>query len=184
MADRYAYLPFLGLFIMLCWGVADWISVRRLPAKLLPAVSLVALASLAVLTYRQVGYWTDNVTLWSHTAQVTNRNWFAESHLGDALKDAGRQEDAVQHYYTSLAINPANIDADLGLALYEHQTGNLQESVDYYKKFLAKAGNDDDRCHQVLINLGYVYGRLGDTEHSRQYFEEAAKLAPSSTDTQ
>ena len=60
MADRYAYLPLLGLFIMLCWGVADWVQAWRLPAALLPAISLAVLASLAVLTYRQVGYWADN----------------------------------------------------------------------------------------------------------------------------
>lgn len=178
MADRYAYLPFLGLFIMLCWGVADWSQARHLPAALLPALSLAVLASLAVLTYRQVGYWADNVALWSHTVQVTNRNWFAESHLGDALRYTGHQDEAaLQHFSKSLEINPGNMEANLGLALYEHQTGNLRESVDYYKKFLAKAGGDERR-YQVLINLGHVYRRLGDAERARQYFEEAAKIAP------
>ena len=177
MADRYAYLPFLGLFIMLCWGVADWAQAWHLPAALLPAVSLVVLAGLALVTYRQIGYWADNVTLWSHTLRVTDRNWFAESYLGDALRNTGHQEEALQHYFKSLAINPTNLDAKLGLALYEHQTGNLRESVSYYKEFLAKAGGDERR-YQVLINLGHVYRRLGDAERARQYFEEAAKIAP------
>lgn len=177
MADRYAYLPFLGLFIMLCWGVADWAEARHLPTTLLPAVSLVVLAGLALVTYRQIGYWADNVTLWSHTLRVTDRNWFAEAYLGDALRNAGHQEEAVQHYFKSLAIDPTNIDATLGLALYEHQTGNLRESIDYYKKYLAATGVDERR-YQVLINLGHVYRRLGDAERARQYFEEAAKIAP------
>ena len=178
MADRYAYLPLLGLFILLCWGVADCVQAWHLPAALLPAISLAVLASLALVTYRQIGYWADNVTLWSHTLQVTDRNWFAESYLGDALRYTGHQDEAaLQHYFKSLEINPGNVEANLGLALYEHQTGNLRESVDYYKKFLAKAGGDS-RCYQVLINLGHVYRRLGDAERAQQYFEEAAKIAP------
>lgn len=176
MADRYAYLPFLGLFIMLCWGVADWAAARHLPPALLPVVSILVLATLTVVTYRQARYWADNAMLWSHTLQVTERNWFAESYLGDALKDTGHQDEAAQHYFRSLAINPTNSDANLGVALYEHQTGNLRESVDYYKKFLAEA--HDDRSYQALINLGHVYRRLGDAERARQYFEEAAKIAP------
>ena len=177
MADRYAYLPFLGLFIMLCWGVADWAEARHLPTTLLSAVSLVVLAGLALVTYRQIGYWADNVTLWSHTLQVTDRNWFAEAYLGDALRNTGHQEEALQHYFKSLAINPTNLDATLGLALYEHQTGHLRESIDYYKKYLAATGVDERR-YQVLINLGHVYRRLGDAERARQYFEQAAKIAP------
>lgn len=177
MADRYAYLPLLGLFIMLCWGVADCVQARHLPAALLPAISLVVLASLALVTYRQASYWGDNAMLWSHTLQVTDRNWFAESYLGDALRYAGHPDEAVQHYFKSLEINPGNIEANLGLALYEHQTGNLRESIDYYKKYLAKAGGDERR-YQVLVNLGHVYGKLGDAERARQYFEEAAKIAP------
>ena len=106
MADRYAYLPFLGLFIMLCWGVADLAQARHLPAALLPAVSLVVLAVLAVLTYRQVGYWANDLTIWSHTAQVTERNWFAESSLGDSLRNSGHKEEAVPHYFKVLAIDP------------------------------------------------------------------------------
>ena len=178
MADRYAYLPLLGLFILLCWGVADCVQAWHLPAALLPAISLAVLASLALVTYRQASYWADNAMLWSHTLQVTDRNWFAESYLGDALRYTGHQDEAaLQHYFKSLEINPGNVEANLGLALYEHQTGNLRESVDYYKKFLAKAGGDT-RCYQVLINLGHVYRRLGDAERAQQYFEEAAKIAP------
>ncbi len=177
MADRYAYLPFLGLFIMLCWGVADLAQARHLPAALLPAVSLVVLAVLAVLTYRQVGYWANDLTIWSHTAQVTERNLFAEASLGDSLRNLGHKQEAVPHYLKVLAIDPNNLDAILGLALYEHETGHLRESIPYYNKYLAKAG-DDERLRQVLTNLGYVYRRLGDAEHSQEYFEKAAKIPP------
>ena len=177
MADRYAYLPFLGLFIMLCWGVSDWFQARHLPAVLLPTVSIVVLASLAVITYRQVGYWTDNVTLWSHTVQVTNRNWFAEYRLGDALKKKGQPVEALNHFFKALAVNPTNVESNLAVALYDQQSGNLEEAVDYYQRALAKA--DDDRLrYRVLMNLGSAYKNLGDRERSQQCFDEAEKLAP------
>jgi protein O-mannosyl-transferase len=182
MADRYAYLPYLGLFIMLCWGVADWAQGRHLPAALLPAVSFAVLAALAVLTYRQVGYWADDVTLWSHTLEVTDRNWFAESGLGDALKKRGQSEEAMQHFFKALAVNPGDSDSNLAVAVYEHQTGNLRESIAYYEKFLATADDvtiaDKKLRYQVLGNLGHVYRRLGDTDRASQYFEQAAKYAP------
>ncbi len=177
MADRYAYLPFVGLYIMVCWAVSEWAHARHFPAMWAPSVGLAVLGCLAVVAYRQVGYWADNVTLWSHTLQVTDRNWFAEHHLGDALKQEGNQVEALQHFFKALAINPDSADVNLAIALYEHQTGNLQESIGYYEKYLAKP-SDDQGHYQVLVNLGYVYKKLGDAERSQQYFREAAKLAP------
>jgi protein O-mannosyl-transferase len=178
MADRYAYLPFVGLFIMLCWGVADWAQARHLPAPLVPAVSLVVLVSLAAVTYRQVGFWDDNVTLWLHTEQVTDRNWFAEVQLGGALLNEGQAEQAAQHYFKALESNPMDPDANLGIALYEHKKGNLRESIGYYEKFLATGEGAHEQRYEALGNLGHVYRRLGDTERSQHYFDEAQKLGP------
>ena len=175
MADRYAYLPFVGLFIMFCWGLADLARARRLPAALLPTASVIVLAILAVLTYRQVGYWANDLTIWNHTAQVTEGNWFAESCVGDTLRNSGRKEEAVPHYLKVLKSDPSNVDANLGVALYLHESGRYRESIDYYNEFLAKAG-DDERLHQVLINLGYIYRRLGDNERSKEYFDKAEKV--------
>ena len=71
MADRYAYLPLVGLFIMTCWGVSDWASRRRISNRWLASASIAALAVLSVTAHRQIGYWKDDVTLWSHTVNVT-----------------------------------------------------------------------------------------------------------------
>ena len=183
MADRYAYLPLLGLFIMLCWGVADWAEDRHIPAAVLPTVSLALLVALSVVTYRQVGYWADDLTIWSHTVQVTDRNWFAESSLGGSLKNKGKMEQAVQHYYKALAWNPSDPDINLGIALYEHETGHLRESIPYYEKFLAttydhNTTEDYKKMYQVYANMGYVYHRLGDDKRSREYFDKAFRIAP------
>lgn len=177
MADRYAYLPFVGLFIMLCWGVADWARARQVPDAWLMTASLVVLASLAVITHRQAAYWADNEKLWSHTVQVTKGNWFAEYHLGDALRKKGEKEEALQHFFKVLAIDPAEPNANLAIATYEHEAGHLRESIPYYEKFLA-TGQEKKLQYQVMVNLGYVYRRLGDDNRSREYFEKAAAIAP------
>ena len=74
MADRYAYLPFIGLFIMVCWGLADWAQRRKVPAAVLAGASVVVLTALSVVAYRQLGYWSDNVVLWTHIIEVTPPN--------------------------------------------------------------------------------------------------------------
>jgi len=178
MADRYAYLPFVGLFIMVCWSAADWAQARHLPAALLPALSLVVLASLAVLTYRQVGYWADPVQIWTHTTQVTDQNWFANGQVCILMLNKGEIERSVPYCVTALAINQEYPVANLGVAMYEHETGHLRESIPYYEKYLASPDEDKDLRYRALANLGHVYRRLGDTDRARQYFEAAARVAP------
>ncbi len=178
MADRYAYLPFLGLFIMLCWGVADWVQAWHLPAALLPAIGLAVAASLAVLTYRQVGYWADNLQIWIHTTQVTDQNWFADGQACIVMLNKGETDQSAPYCAKALAINQEYPVANLGVAMYEHETGHLRESIPYYEKFLASPDDDQDLRYRALTNLGHVYRRLGDTDRARQYFQAAAKVAP------
>jgi len=177
MADRYAYLPFIGLFIMFCWSVAEWAARRRLPAILLPCATILVLLGMAPVTHRQLGYWRDNVDVWSHALQVTTNNYVAEYHMGDALKDQGHPIEALQCYYRALAMNPKDPYSHLGIAFYEHQNGsNLPDALEHYKKALERL--DDASKVQVLVNMGHVYDKLGDPEHARECFEDAAKLRP------
>src|SRR5208283_3716151 len=77
MADRYAYLPFVGLFLMVCWSAAEWSEQRKLATAWLAVPSVIVLLVLMVVTHRQIDYWSDHVTLWSHALQVTSGNWQA-----------------------------------------------------------------------------------------------------------
>ena len=99
MADRYAYLPFVGLFIMVCWGVGGLIQQEQVPMPWQAGVSVAVLLALTVVAHRQLGYWSDNVTLWSRvvalesiTAQSHSDNWVAENNLGHALLNTGQEE--------------------------------------------------------------------------------------------
>ena len=182
MADRYAYVSFIGLFIMVCWGVADWARQRHISRAMLTAVSIVVLMALAVMTHRQIAYWDDNVTLWSHAVQVTKNNYVAEDHLGGALLADGQFEAAMPHFYRAVAINPDDPDSNLNIGGYEQKQKNLPQAIAQYKKVISVTQdsskvNADERA-KAFNNMGYAYRELGDLPHARESFEAAVAANP------
>jgi len=176
MADRYAYLPFLGLFLMICWGAAEWAQPRALAARLLPALSIAVLLVLALTARRQIGYWRSDETLWAHTLQVTTRNWMAESELGSALAMSGQVEEGIRHFDNALAINPDESNSNMGVAIYELAQGNFREAVLYYERALKdKNSRASFRLHGY-IGLAKAYRALGEIDKSQQCLDEARKL--------
>jgi tetratricopeptide (TPR) repeat protein len=183
MADRYAYVSFIGLFLMICWGVADWAAERRMPKALLPVASVAALLALSVVTYRQIGYWSSNVTLWAHSAEVTSGNWKAEYWLGTALDADGQHQAARRHYLRAAAINPFDPFTNLNIAMYEHQRGNLVVAIEYYKKVLPQAWNSEQRA-MALTNMASAYRGLGDTVSADQCMATIKTLPQRTVDWQ
>jgi tetratricopeptide (TPR) repeat protein len=177
MADRYAYLPFIGIFIMVCWGVADIIEERHLPAVLLPAVSVVVLLALAVVTYRQVGYWSDSKTLWIHALEVTDDNYIAHDNLALALMDDAQPDEAIKHFQAALAIFPSDPTSNLRIAVYDHQHGNLQQAVERYDHMLSITPTDRERS-ALLSNRGLVYVDEHENLRAQQDFQAAVAADP------
>ncbi len=177
MADRYAYLPFVGLFIMLCWGLADWAGQRHLSLAWLVAPSLLVLAGLTVVAHRQIGYWSDNVTLWAHTVQVTRGNWIAENNLGAALMDKGRMEDAIVHFRAAEAIYPDDPRTYLFIGFYEQKRGNFQDAIAQYQKVISVTQNDvwnnAKLRDNAWVNMGYAYREIGDPVRAAESFAAA-----------
>lgn len=183
MADRYAYVSFIGLFLMVCWGVADWAAERHVPKALLPLASVAALLALSVVTYRQIGYWSSDVTLWAHSAEVTTGNWKAEFWLGAALDADGQHEAAMQHYFRAAAINPFDPFIDLNIATYEYQNGNLVLAIEYYKKVLPGAWNSEQKT-LALTNMATAYRRLGDSASADECLAKIKTLPQRTVDWQ
>jgi tetratricopeptide (TPR) repeat protein len=182
MADRYAYLSFVGLFIMVCWGVAEWARRRHIPSASLAAVSVVALLALTVVSRRQISYWGDNVKLWSHAVAVTKNNYMAEDHLGGALLADGHLEAAMPHFYWAVAINPDDPDSNLNIGGYQQQQRNLPQAIARYNQVIS-ATQESAVTNAVVRarafdNLGYVYRELGDLAHARESFEAAVASDP------
>ena len=178
MADRYAYLPLLGVFIMTCWGVADLAAKRHVPSRWLAAASVVALLALSLATHRQLNYWADNVTLWTHVLAVTDANFTAEDNLGGALMEQGKMEKAMPHYYRAAAINPLDSTSNLNIGAYEQHNGNLVKAIEQYQNVLANMRPQPKQKVLLYTNLGYAYRDMGDYADSRKNLETAVKLNP------
>ena len=177
MADRFAYLPFIGLFLMLTWLVADGAKVRKIPTKwvAMPAVCYVLL--LGTFTYRQVGYWHDDDSLWLHTLAFTEDNYRAQVNLGGILLSQGRVEEAGAHYRAALAMHPNQPEAYLGLADYEDRRGNLPAAIERYQLVARRAGDVATRA-TGYNRLGFAYRQMGESMKAKQCFETALQLAP------
>jgi len=177
MADRYAYLPFIGLFIMVCWGISDWAQHRHLARAWLAAPSLAALLGLMVVAHRQIGYWNDHVTLWSHALQVTSGNWQAENNLGMALLRQGRMEDAIPHFRAAAAIDPSDAVSNMNIGIYEHSRGSVPLAIEQYKKAISLTRNSKLKA-EAYNNLGYAYKDLGDYADALQNLQAAVNVNP------
>src|SRR5262249_33433672 len=118
MADRYAYLPLIGLFLIIAWGGAAFLSRLRIPATLRGGVAVATLATVSLLTVREVGYWQDSVSIWSRTLQLTTDNLLAEQNIAAALTERGDSEQAAQHFLNVLRLDPTDLASHVDLGVY------------------------------------------------------------------
>ena len=177
MADRYAYLPFIGLFLMICWCVADFAQARHVPRAWLAGISALFLLCLALVTYHQLGYWADNMALWSHTAEVTIPNAIAHDNIASLLMDQGRTEEAMQHFRQAAAIDPADSTSNIEITMYAQRHGRLPEVIEQYNKLLTMTADPSQRS-DMLTNRGFAYAGLKDYGRAGDDFLEAVKLNP------
>jgi len=205
MADRYAYLSFIGLFLMVCWGVAELAEQRQLSPAWLAAPSVAVLLVLTVITYRQLSYWSDNVILWSRMMAISSGSYEVEENLAVALLDNGQAEPAMQHFQRVTALVPSSPGlmgrelagyaavAHLYLGAYAQQRGEPADAIAHYKKVLEMA--QDFASQNVYANLpplltrmkaaalgnmGDAYYAVRDFPNAKTSFEAALQLDPRS----
>jgi hypothetical protein len=135
-ADRFTYLPQIGLCVLVTWMIADWTAGWWKRREILVVAGTVAVIALASVARTQAGYWQDSELLWSHAVAVTKNNAFAHASLADLLLRRGRLDEAILHCQEALTLEPANADAhnNLGLALL--QKGHENEAAAEFRKSL------------------------------------------------
>jgi tetratricopeptide (TPR) repeat protein len=175
MADRYAYLPLIGLFVMIVWAAADWASAHRLSPKYSAAVGLVILLALSVVTRIQISYWHDDLTLWQRALAVTQNNFVAENNFASALIRQGRSDEAIIHFRAASALEPGDPASQLNLGIYAQEHGDLQQATARYKEALRLATDTQIRG-DAYANLGTIYFVLRDYAQAQQNFDAAIKL--------
>ncbi len=182
MADRYAYIPLIGLFVMFAWGAADLAKRTRLtfPWKIVAAICL--LAALSLVSWRQVGYWRNSSDLWAHTLEVTSDNFVAEDQYGGALVQLGRIDEAYLHFVRAAQLAPTDPVSHTNIGFYLYQHGRPAEAVPNYK--IALSLTTDARVRATTYaDLGSAYYDLGDYVRSRSSFDRSIRLNPNRANT-
>ncbi len=175
MADRFAYIPELGIFLMIVWSAADLLDARKIPRawRMIPAG--VVLVIFAALTQRQIAYWHSSYALWSHAIQVTQNNFVAEDNLGGALLLMGKEEEAYPHFETAAKINPRDPLSRANLGTYALSHGRAQEAAMQYQAVI-ELTSDAGLLAQTYANLGAAERALGDDRQAHNSFDESLRL--------
>jgi protein O-mannosyl-transferase len=177
MADRYAYLPFVGLFIAVVWGAAEIVNWRGIPAAWMAGPSVAVLAVLGFLTHHQIPYWHDGVTMWRRTLSVTERNTVAHDGLGYTLSEQGRVEEAIAEYNKVEELHGYGAPAIVQVGVYEQAHGHVREAVEQYKLSLAMATNAGEQS-DAYAHLGAALVETGDFAHARLAYAYALQGNP------
>jgi protein O-mannosyl-transferase len=174
MADRYTYLPSLGVFILAIWG-ADELTRRWHYGRV--ALSLTGAAAIIlclVLTRQQLGYWQESETLFRHALEVTENNEIAHKAFGDALDKRGQTDEAISHYREALRLKPGYADAHNNLGIVLVKKGQIDEAISQYEEALRRNPNDANACY----NLGNALGKKGQTDGAISQYQAAIRLNP------
>lgn len=180
MADRYAYLPFIGLFIAVVWGVAETARWRKVPAAWLAVPSVLILAVLGMVTWRQISYWHDGETMWRHTISVTGRNTMAHDGLGYTLAEQGRVEEAIAEYKTVEEMHGYGAPAIIQVGVFEQTHGHLQEALGQYKQSLEVSIDANERS-EAFAHMGAAFVQAGDIQNAKLGYGYALQQNPENT---
>ncbi len=212
MADRYYYVPSIGLFVALVFGLSDLARAFRIHRAAIGALTVAALSLLACLTAVQIDRWRNSETLFQYTLSVTHDNRVIENNLGIVLGESGRYDEAVAHFAKALRIEPDSFETLINMGKTLSEQGKNAEAIDFYDRALAvdpasvkthmqlarvllKQDRNDDAIQQlyraselapddayIRSDLGWMLGRQGKTAEAVEELNEALRLNPNSAE--
>jgi tetratricopeptide (TPR) repeat protein len=174
MADRYSYLPSIGLFLALTWMISTLVGQRRKLRSLLVALSLATISALALTSWIQVGHWKNTITLFEHTLSVTSNNALIHYYLGTSLDREGRSEEAIAELERALAINPQFVAIHSDLAGLLVRARRPLEALTHYEAAVAILPDSG----MARYNLGTHLYQIGRVDQAIGQLSEAVRLDP------
>lgn len=174
MADRFTYIPIIGLFIMAAWGVPDIMNQWHQKRLILVMSSCFILVSLMICTWGQVKYWENGVALFHHAINMIKGNSITFNNYGNALARMGRVEEAIIQYDKALQLQPNNPEAHNNLGNALAIQGKVNEAIVQYKTAL-KLQPDYIKAH---FNIGAAYSELGKYKEAVFHYSEVLRLKP------
>lgn len=174
MADRYTYLPSIGLFIIAAWGVPELLTKYRYRKMVISISALVALTALSICTRIQLRHWRNNFTLYQHALAVTENNPVMHNNLGNAFRADGNHNEAFRHYSEALQIKPDFAEANRNIANEFYLQGKLQEAT----KHLRQALRIEPNHIKARYNLGLTLSRQNRFTEAITHYNHALELNP------
>ncbi len=173
-ADRYTYISYIGLFIMIAWGLPQLLSKWSYRKIVLGAAMAIVLAVLGICARLQVSYWNNSSTLFLHALAVTRDNYTAHDCLADDLREHGKTALAIEHYKKALQIKPYYADSVNGIGMAMYDEGNLNQAIEYFQKAL-KLKPDSPSAHN---NLGFALRKQRKLDEAVAHFTQAVQIDP------
>jgi protein O-mannosyl-transferase len=177
MADRYTYLPLIGIFVMAVWAGADILNRAKAGAAIGGMISGGLIAVLIVMTQTQVGYWKDSFTLFMHANSVTDKNYQAQNNIGRALAAKNRYGEAEGYYREAMKSNPNYMPAYNNLGLTQMEQGNLVAAMHSFTEALRLKPGDGT----VHFKRGEIYARMKKWDEAIGEYQNAVKTNPYSS---
>jgi tetratricopeptide (TPR) repeat protein len=187
IADRYMYIPMIGLLVIVVWGVKDLFGRThkpKVPMSVQFAIGGLVLIGLAFATHRQIGFWNTSYDLWTHTLAVTKDNYVAEDNLGVALSNLGRDDEALAHFYNAERIAPADPAGHLNVAAILESRGEMRHALAEYAATMKlaaahpQAARNSKLLAAALANIGTLYSVNGNYEKARENYRQALRINP------
>jgi Tfp pilus assembly protein PilF len=177
LADRYTYIPGIGLIIILTWGVCDLTRGLQCKRRVLGLAATAVIGACMALTHHQIGFWKDSGTLFNHAIAVTDNSYVARKTLGDYYWSQGRMDEAKALYLEALNISPAFEGAHLNLGAVLNQTGHREQAMEEFKRAIQLKPDDASAYN----DLGAVLGD-GHLDESIALFLKAIEISPGYAD--
>jgi protein O-mannosyl-transferase len=175
-ADRYTYLPQIGIYVAVTWLLAEWGAKLKLSRGALGGIMTAVIALLMAGAWKQTGYWRDSITLWSHTLACTARNEIAHHNLGSALLQKGLVDEGIAQYRIALQLKPSSAKAHYSLASALMQKGNVDEALTQFMYAL----QIDPKDAEIHTTFGRALLRKGKVQEAAAHFQQALLLKPDS----
>ncbi len=174
MADRYTYLPLVGLFLILSWGGWEILETYRHHKAASTFAVLLIVGCCITVTGRQVQFWSDTESLFTQCIRVTQNNHIAHNNLGNALAKKGRQAEARAHYLESLRIQPSYADAWKNMGVLLTKLGQIDEALPYLREGVRL----DPGSADVYGKLAFALAAEGKFDGAISYYRECVRLNP------
>jgi len=174
MADRYAYLPLIGVFMMVAWGGFEVLGRMKFPRAALFLLAGACLTVGLLVARGQLNYWQNDGTLFGHALAVTPDNSQAEVTLGAYWERVNEPVEAARHYRVGVALDPSDKNAHYDFANVLADSGDAEASLKEYREAI----RCDPAFYPAYYNLGYELERLGRREAARRQYQAALRIKP------